>query len=101
MTTAVADAVVLRHRDLEQIANAALRMGRLLMECGGRVRVVHEGMRLVTRGLGAEIVTGPVVPDAGGPMIASSEAMLRVIFTLGAIGAGLAIPTHMTRHRGF
>ncbi len=56
MTTAVADAVVLRHRDLEQIANAALRMGRLLMECGGRVRVVHEGMRLVTRGLGAETI---------------------------------------------
>ena len=50
------DAVVLRHRDLEQIANAALRMGRLSMECGGRVRVVHEGMRLVTRGLGAETV---------------------------------------------
>lgn len=51
-----ADTVVLRHRDLEQIANAALRMGRLLMECGGRVRVVHEGMRLVAVGLGAETV---------------------------------------------
>jgi len=52
----VPDTVVLRHRDLEQIANAALRMGRLLMECGGRVRVVHEGMRLVVNGLGAETV---------------------------------------------
>jgi hypothetical protein len=28
-------------------------------------------------------------------------AMTRVILTLGAIGAGLAIPTQMTRHRGF
>lgn len=59
MTTspaAPADAVVLRHRDLEHIANAALRMGRLLMECGGRVRVVHEGVSLVARGLGAESV---------------------------------------------
>jgi len=27
--------------------------------------------------------------------------MTRVILTLGAIGAGLAIPTQMTRHRGF
>lgn len=51
--------------------------------------------------LGFFALTGPVVTDAGGLMIASSEAMLRVIFTLGAIGAGLAIPTHMTRHRGF
>ena len=48
------DTVVLRHRDLEQIANAALRMGRLLMECGGRVRTVHEGVRLVASGLGVE-----------------------------------------------
>ena len=58
MTTAT-DAVVLRPRDLEEIADAALRM------------------------------------------ITFSEAMLRAVFTLGAIGAGLAIPTHRTRHRGF
>ncbi len=50
------DPVVLRHRDLEKIANAALRVGRILMECGGRVSVVREGMSLVAQGLGADVV---------------------------------------------
>jgi uncharacterized membrane protein YjjP (DUF1212 family) len=50
------DSVVLRHRDLEKIANAALRVGRVIMECGGRVRVVREGMRLVAQGLGVEVI---------------------------------------------
>ena len=54
--SASADPVVLRHRDLEKIANAALRVGRILMECGGRVNVVREGMRLVAQGLGAEVI---------------------------------------------
>lgn len=51
--------------------------------------------------LGFFVLTGPAVADPAPLMVASSEALLRVIFTLGAIGAGLAIPTHMTRHRGF
>lgn len=51
-----ADPVVLRHRDLEKIANAALRVGRVLMECGARVGVVREGMRLVAQGLGASVI---------------------------------------------
>ena len=54
--SASADPVVLRHRDLEKIANAALRVGRILMECGGRVSVVREGMRLTAQGLGANVV---------------------------------------------
>ncbi len=54
--SASADPVVLRHRDLEKIANVALRVGRVLMECGGRVSVVREGMRLVAQGLGAKVV---------------------------------------------
>lgn len=54
--SATADPVVLRHRDLEKIANAALKVGRVLMECGGRVSVVREGMRLVAQGLGADVV---------------------------------------------
>ena len=53
---AAADPVVLRHRDLEKIANVALRVGRVLMECGGRVSVVREGMRLAAQGLGAKVV---------------------------------------------
>jgi len=54
--TTTDDAVVLRHRDLEKIANAALRVARVLMECGARVGVVREGMTLVVAGLGAETV---------------------------------------------
>ena len=53
---ASADPVVLRHRDLEKIANVALKVGRVLMECGGRVSVVREGMRLAAQGLGANVV---------------------------------------------
>jgi uncharacterized membrane protein YjjB (DUF3815 family) len=34
-------------------------------------------------------------------IVLSIQAMLRVVFTLGAIGAGLAIPSHMARHDGF
>lgn len=55
MTTSPDD-TVLRHRDLEKIANVALRVARVLMECGARVRVVQDGMALVTAGLGAEML---------------------------------------------
>lgn len=48
--------VAARHRELEQIANAALHLGRLMMECGARIGVVREGIRLVALGLGAESV---------------------------------------------
>lgn len=51
--------------------------------------------------LGFFALTGPAATDRAALMVSSSEAMLRVIFTLGAIGAGLAVPAHMTRNRGF
>lgn len=50
------DPVRLKHRQLEKIAMAALRMARVLVECGARVRVVHQGATLVARGLGVEPV---------------------------------------------
>jgi len=50
------DPVRLKHRQLERIAMAALRMARLLTECGAPVRVAHQGASLVTRGLGVEPV---------------------------------------------
>jgi hypothetical protein len=34
-------------------------------------------------------------------MVLSTQAMLLVEFTLGAIGVGLAIPSHMARTTGF
>jgi uncharacterized membrane protein YjjP (DUF1212 family) len=50
------DPVVKRHRDLEQIALAALDAARLLMESGARSRVARQGATLVAQGLGAERV---------------------------------------------
>lgn len=50
------DPVRLKHRELEKIAMTALRMARVLVECGARVRVVHQGATLVARGLGVEPV---------------------------------------------
>ena len=50
------DPVRLKHRQLEKIAMTALRMARVLVECGARVRVVHQGASLVARGLGVEPV---------------------------------------------
>lgn len=48
------DPVRLKHRQLEKIAMTALRMARVLVECGAPVRVVHQGATLVARGLGVE-----------------------------------------------
>jgi uncharacterized membrane protein YjjP (DUF1212 family) len=50
------DPVRRKHRELERIAMTALRMARLLIECGAAVRVVHQGTFLVIRGLGVEPV---------------------------------------------
>lgn len=50
------DTVILKHRELEQIAIAALRTARALMECGARGEIVHQCAAMVARGLGAEDV---------------------------------------------
>jgi len=50
------DPVRLKHRQLEKIAMTALRMARLLTECGAPVRVAHQGAGLIVRGLGVEHV---------------------------------------------
>jgi uncharacterized membrane protein YjjP (DUF1212 family) len=54
--TEASDPVLLKHRELERIAMAALHAARLFLECGARVKVVHEGTELIVRGLGAECV---------------------------------------------
>lgn len=51
------DPVVIRHRELERIANMALRAGRVLMECGASVSVVNTGVGLIVRGFGIEEVS--------------------------------------------
>jgi uncharacterized membrane protein YjjP (DUF1212 family) len=51
-----ADPVLLKHRELERIAMVALRAARLFLECGTRVKVVHEGTRLIVQGLGVNCV---------------------------------------------
>ncbi|RYH06956.1 threonine/serine exporter family protein [Tropicimonas sp. IMCC6043] len=50
------DPVVKRHRHLEQIAMAALDVGRLLSETGAKTSVVAAGMAKIAGGLGAERV---------------------------------------------
>ncbi len=50
------DAVIVRHRELERIANVALRAGRNMMESGASVSVVHRGVGMIARGLGVEDV---------------------------------------------
>lgn len=50
------DPVRLKHRELEKIAMTALRMGRVLTECGARVVVAQQGARLIVKGLGVETV---------------------------------------------
>lgn len=54
----VTDPVLLRHRELERIAMVALRAARLFIESGAKVKVVHEGVGLIVRGLGVEFVGG-------------------------------------------
>lgn len=50
------DPVRLKHRELEKIAMTALRMARVLTECGARVAVAQQGARLIVQGLGVETV---------------------------------------------
>jgi hypothetical protein len=52
----VADPVLLKDPELEQIAMATLLIGRLLMETGARAEVVHEDCSLVAHGFGADHV---------------------------------------------
>ncbi len=51
--------------------------------------------------LGLFALTAPAPAHTEETAIFAIVAMTRVILTLGAIGAGLAIPTQMSRHRGF
>lgn len=46
-------------------------------------------------------LTMPTLIDPVSTAVTSIEALARVIFTLGAIGAGLAIPAHLLRSRDF
>ncbi len=47
--------------------------------------------------LGFFALTAPDVADVETTVFQSLQAFLRVIFTLGAIGAGLSIPVHLVR----
>ena len=51
--------------------------------------------------LGLFALTAPAPAHTEETAIFAIVAMTRVILTLGAIGAGLAIPSQMSRHRGF
>lgn len=51
--------------------------------------------------LGFLAVTAPAAPNADATLVELLQAFLRVVFTLGAIGAGLTIPAHLIGHKGF
>ncbi len=51
--------------------------------------------------LGLLAVTAPQPDNEIAIIVMAMEYLLRVIFTLGAIGAGLAIPTYLLRTRDF
>ncbi len=51
--------------------------------------------------LGFLSVTAPNLVDAEATLIIAVQSLLRVIFTLGAIGAGLLIPAHLLRNQDF
>ena len=51
--------------------------------------------------LGFLSVTAPNLVDAETTLIVAVQSLLRVIFTLGAIGAGLLIPAHLLRNQDF
>jgi uncharacterized membrane protein YjjB (DUF3815 family) len=51
--------------------------------------------------LGFLSVTAPNLVDAETTLIVAVQSLLRVIFTVGAIGAGLLIPAHLLRNQDF
>jgi uncharacterized membrane protein YjjB (DUF3815 family) len=51
--------------------------------------------------LGFFAVTAPNAVGADATIVEAMQYMLRVAFTVGAIGAGLAIPMHLLRNRDF
>lgn len=51
--------------------------------------------------LGFLSVTAPNLVNAEATLIVAVQSLLRVIFTLGAIGAGLLIPAHLLRNQDF
>ncbi|WP_444455542.1 threonine/serine exporter family protein [Rhodobacter capsulatus] len=52
----VDDPVVVRHRELERYATVALKAGRIMMESGASVSVVHRGITMIARGFGVETI---------------------------------------------
>jgi uncharacterized membrane protein YjjB (DUF3815 family) len=51
--------------------------------------------------LGFFELTAPVLANPEQTLILAVQSILRVIFTLGAIGAGLLIPAHLLRNQDF
>jgi uncharacterized membrane protein YjjP (DUF1212 family) len=83
---AASDPVRVRHRDLEKIANVALRIGRALMECGASVRVITDGATLTARGLGAENASVRVGYASLAINVAAAELTITRMISVGRHG---------------
>lgn len=97
MTSEDADPVVTRHRDLEKIANAALRAGRLSMECGANVRAVHETASAIARGLGAEDVGMRSGYASLSITVSAGENTLSRMSAVGRLGVNQRLDTEVRR----
>jgi len=80
------DPVRMRHRDLERIAIVALRIGRVLMECGASVGVLQDSILLTARGLGAECPGVRVGYASIALTVAHGEVTLTRMTSVGAHG---------------
>ncbi|MBB4198096.1 hypothetical protein CCR94_20620 [Rhodoblastus sphagnicola] len=81
-----ADPVRMRHRDLERIANAALRVGRALMECGASVSVTRLGVTMTARGLGAGIIGVRVGYASIGLTVSAEQTTITRMISVGGLG---------------
>lgn len=51
--------------------------------------------------LGLFALTAPHAADADGTVVLALQSLLRVLFTLMALGAGISIPAHVLKNRNF
>jgi uncharacterized membrane protein YjjP (DUF1212 family) len=94
------DPVITRHRDLERIANAALRAGRVAMESGANVRAVHDVTAAVARGLGAEDVGLRSGYASLSVTVSAGENTITRMSSVGRLGVNQRLDTEVRRLAG-
>lgn len=91
------DPVIARHRDLEKIANVALRAGRVAMESGAAVRAVHDAAAAVAHGLGAENVGLRSGYASLSITVSAGENTITRMSSIGRLGVNQRLDTEVRR----